>query len=99
MTIDEYNKDWDKFRRYIERKTKDRCVVSNKNWKKLRDYHLEQYIVTVKHPFGLLFKMIYMSKVHKDIPSIHKIYSKYRRKKEGTGIRIQTKVEAFRRYR
>lgn len=102
MSIEFYEKDWGKFEKYIEEKTKGRCVISNKNWKKLRDFHLEKFIKTVPHPYGLLFKMIYMSMVHKNIPSIHKIYHKYRKKRQqelSSVFRVKSKASSFRRYR
>ncbi len=102
MTIQIYKEDWEIFRKYIEEKAKGRCIINNKNWGKLRDYHFEEFIKTVPHPYGLLFKMIYMSKIHKDIPSIYKVYHKYRRERQielSNIFRIKTKVSAFRKYR
>lgn len=102
MTIAIYNKDWQKFRKYIEDKAKGRCIINNKNWMKLRDYHFEEFIKTVPHPYGLLFKMIYMSTVHKNIPCIYKVYRRYRREKQeqfGKVFRLKTRPEAFRKYR
>jgi hypothetical protein len=102
MTIDIYNEDWLVFQKYIEEKAKDRCVISSKNWLKLRDYHFEQFIQTVPHPYGLIFRMIYMSKVHKNIPCIHKMYYKYRKervKELNNTFGKKNKADAYRRHR
>lgn len=104
MTIETYNRDWKDFRNYVEKKAKDRCIISNKNWLKLRDYHFEKFIVTVSHPFGLMFKMIYMSTVHKQIPCIHRVYHKYRKQRieqntTQTSFRMKTRASAFKKYR
>jgi hypothetical protein len=102
MTITIYEKDWLKFRKYIEEKAKGRCVINNKNWLKLRDYHFEEFIKTVPHPYGLLFKMIYLSALHKEIPCIHRIYRKYRKEKReqlDRAFGLKTRAQAFRKYR
>jgi hypothetical protein len=96
MTIDAYNKDWETYKKHIENKIKGRCSLTNKNWLKLRDFHFEQFIKTVPHPYGLIFKMIFMSKVHKNIPCIYKMYYKYKKERD---LMFQDKAEAFRRYR
>lgn len=99
--ISDYEKDWLTFRKYIEDKSKNRCVINNKGWLKLRDFHFENFIVTVPQPYGLIFKMIYMSKVHKNIPCIYRVYNKYRKERvEGLVFqKNQDKAQAFRRYR
>lgn len=102
MSIEVYNKDWTKFERYIEQKIKGRCELNNKNWLKLRDYHFEGFIVKVPRPYGFLFKMIHMSKVHKKIPCIHRVYHKYRKIREkelGDRLRVKSKAYAYMRYR
>ena len=102
MTITIYNEDWQKFRKYIEEKAKGRCVINNKNWMKLRDYHFEEFIKTVPHPYGLLFRMIYMSTIHKQIPCIHRVYRRYRRQKQEqltSTFRLKSRAAAYRKYR
>ena len=102
VTIADYNKDWEKFRVYIEKKIKGKCELNNKNWLKLRDFHFEEFIKKIPHPYGFLFKMIYMSTVHKEIPCIHKVYTKYRKEKQEQLIstfRLKSKASAYRKYR
>lgn len=57
--IDEYLDSWKKFRSYCEKKAKDRCILTNKNWLKLREYHLNSFLSTLDHPFGFLFYIRY----------------------------------------
>jgi hypothetical protein len=101
MSIKDYLEDWEKFRNYIEKKAKDRCYISNKNWGKLRDYHLEQFVKKVSYPYGFLFKMIYLNKMHREIPSIFKLYYKYKRKNLNIAniFRLKTRIDAYRRKR
>lgn len=102
MGINEYNNSWQDFEKYIEKKTKDRCIITNKNWGKLRDFHFENFIKEVPHPFGLIFRMIYMSKVHKNIPCIYRMYYKYRKLKKKeleSAFRPKSRASAYRKYR
>jgi hypothetical protein len=104
MTLDFYNKDWEKFEKYIEEKIKGKCEISNKNWLKLRDFHFEQFIKTVPHPYGFIFRMIYKERMHKKIPCIYKLYYKYRKIREKelelqSGVTKKPAAQAFKRYR
>jgi hypothetical protein len=102
MVFTKYEEDWLVFRKKIEDKIKGRCIINNKNWKKLRDFHFEEFIKTVPKPYGLLFRMIYMSNIHKEIPCIHRVYRKYKKEKQQeltNTLGLKTRAEAFRRYR
>ena len=53
----EYLNSWDNFRVMCEAKVKDVCVLSRKNWKKLREFHMEQFLKSQKSSFSFMFKM------------------------------------------
>jgi len=54
----QYTHSWHQFRAQCTAKAKNRCILTNKNWIKLKKWHLEQYL---KHdtvnPFGFLFRL------------------------------------------
>lgn len=102
MTIDDYKKDWILFEKYVEKKAKNRCVINNKNWLKLRDYHFENFIKNVPHPYGFVFKIVHTSDLHKNIPCIYKFYYKYKRQRQeqlSRSLGLKTKASAFKKYR
>ena len=53
----EYESDWYSFKLYIEDKVRDRCDLTNKNWLRLREYHLDGFLKKHKSPYGFLFKV------------------------------------------
>ena len=87
---DEYQKllrnyliDWESFRSKCDKKVKDRCHLSRKNWKKLREWHFEQFLGTIDKPFGFLFKMRYWNAdIFNSIPSSYMYFHIYRKKRE-----------------
>lgn len=102
MTYNEYEKDWLVFRKKVEDKAKGKCVINNKNWGKLRDFHFEKCVELTKNPYGFVFKMINLHKIHKVVPSAYKVYYRYRKQKIEqiqNAFGIQTNANAFRRYR
>lgn len=102
MTYKEYETDWLVFRKNIEEKAKGRCVINNKNWGKLRDFHFEKCVKVVDNPYGFVFKMVKLHKIYRDVPCAYKIYYKYKIKKQKeleSIFRDKSKAEAFRRYR
>jgi len=98
MTVEDYNNDWEAYKRYIEQKAKGRCFISNKNWLKLRDYHFKKFIKTVPHPYGFIFKMIFLNKMHKQIPCIYNMYYRYKRKRQEE-LGLTNKAHIYRKYR
>ena len=102
MTFDDYNNDWLIFRKKIEDKAKGRCIINNKNWGKLRDYHFKECVKTVSNPYGFVFKMVKLHKIYQYVPCAYKIYYKYKKQKQEeleVTFRTKTKSEAFRKYR
>ena len=65
MTFNEYEADWLIFRKKIEEKAKGRCIINNKNWGKLRDYHFEECVRVVPNPYGFVFKMVKLHRVYR----------------------------------
>jgi len=103
MKISDYLEDWEDFRKYIEKKAKGRCVINNKNWMKLRDYHFDRFLKNIEYPFGFIFRILYMTKIHKDIPCIHKMYNRYKKREvqriDASKMRPRTRADAFKKYR
>jgi hypothetical protein len=103
MNIEVYKENWSVFRKYVERKAKNRCVINNKNWLKLRDYHFTQFVKEMPSPYGFLFHVVYFSDLHKRIPCSRKLYMKYKKQRDAslTGVcyRPKNRVESFKKYR
>ena len=59
MKIERYEQEWSSFKAYIESKAKDRCIITNKNWTKLRDIHLDRFLRDLDYPFAFLFHVKY----------------------------------------
>lgn len=99
--IEEYNKDWFDFKKAIELKAKGRCVINNKNWLKLKDYHFKKFIKEIPKPYFVLFKMIHLHKIHKKIPCAYRVYTKHKRivMQEDLNFRNKSKASAFKKYR
>lgn len=77
-----YEKSWDTFRQYCENKAKEAdCIINNKGWHKLREYHLENYLQTISTPYGFLFIIKFRySHIYQQIKCMPKLYHKYARK-------------------
>lgn len=57
MELRLYKQDWNRFRIYIEKKAKDRCTLTSKNWVKLKDIHLYIFLRQSEKPFHFLVKI------------------------------------------
>lgn len=79
LHLKEYEAAWRKFHNFIEAKAEGRCIITNKNWRKLRDIHMNMYLQQLENPFYFLFqvKMIYPEK-YRTIPSMPKYYGIYK---------------------
>lgn len=77
--IEKYKQDWERFRQYCENKAKAaECYINNKGWHKLREYHLENYLSTIKQPYSFLFVVKYRHTVlYRSIKCMPKIHNKY----------------------
>jgi len=80
--IKSYLTSWNKFEQYCIDKAKGRCHLNNYAWRRLREYHLEDFLSKQENPFGWLFTI---RAFHKDLyNSIHcmsKMYDKYARQR------------------
>lgn len=77
--IENYESDWVEFRKQIEALAKGRCIITNKNWRKIRDIHMSQYLKDIENPFFFLFQVkFFHPEKYRDIKCIPKYYSMYR---------------------
>ena len=82
MNLESYAHDWERFKLYIEDKSRDRCIITNKNWYKLRDYHLGEFLKTLRFPFGWLFWVkFHHRKAYREIPHMSKYYGIYKERR------------------
>jgi len=52
-----YLSSWADFKFICEEKVKDRCYLTNKNWLRLREYHMERFLESHKAPYGFLYRV------------------------------------------
>lgn len=78
---DIYITHWNQFREYCEKRAKDAdCYINNKGWQKLREYHLENYLKAIKHPFGFLFKIKFRyPHIYSQVKCMPRFYYRYAR--------------------
>jgi transcription antitermination factor NusA-like protein len=80
-SIKKYIKSWYKFRTYCEDKAKGKCYLNNNAWRKLRQYHLKDFLSNKTNPLFFLRLMRYKyPEIFNEITNIHKIYYKFVRK-------------------
>jgi len=73
--IEKYLYSWRAFQLKCEQKVKNRCIINNKGWFKLREYHMEDFLKKHSSPFGFMFKLKYKHpRVYKSIPCAQKLY-------------------------
>jgi hypothetical protein len=53
----QYNNSWTKFRMIVEKKVKGRCKLNKKNWKRLKEYHFEQFIDTCSNSMYFVLRL------------------------------------------
>jgi len=86
MTYNKYihfANDWDQFKISCEKKTKDRCFLNSNCWRRLKQWHLEQYCGRIDQPFGFLFEFKYMHKrAFISTPGSNTLYYKYLRARQ-----------------
>jgi hypothetical protein len=73
--IKEYIESWLKKRIDYELQAKGRAKINNTGWKKLKNYHLRNYIKQLDNPFGFLFQLKYKHRgLFKDISCANRLY-------------------------
>jgi hypothetical protein len=98
--INEYLINWEDFKKYCEIKTKNRCYLNNNSWRKLREYHLEGYLLKEKYPFGFLLKMRATNPgIFKSIHCAPYFYEKYRRERIAELINVGQEIVSFPKFR
>lgn len=79
--LEEYLAQWREFEKHCERRAKAaNCHINAKNWQKLKEFHLENYLQTIDNPFGFLFVVkIRYSNICRQINCMPRLYHKYLR--------------------
>ena len=73
--VEQYIYSWRSFQLKCENKIKGRCIINNKGWVKLREFHMEQFLKEHPSPFGFMFRLKYQHpRVYRRIPCAPKIY-------------------------
>ena len=77
----EYLENWDIFRKHCENRAKvAECHINNKNWQKLKEYHLDGYLKSINNPYGFLFNIrFYYKNIWRQVYCMPKYYHKYLR--------------------
>ena len=80
----EYMDSWTRFKSYCDDKIKKSdCYLNNKNWEKLREWHMEDYLTQIEQPFHFLFELKYYNrKTYESIKCLPRLYHEYKRKRE-----------------
>jgi len=79
LEIDYYEKDWFNFKVYVETKIKNRCDLTSKNWMRLREYHLDDFLKKHNSPYSFLFKVKYFHpREYSGIHCMPIFYGKYK---------------------
>lgn len=73
--INEYLTSWNKFQAYCETKAKGRAVINSDGWRKLGEFHLEQFLQKHENPYLFLFTV---KMERRDIFSAHRMDKWYR---------------------
>ena len=75
--IDEFLASWEQFKQYCDKKAKDRCKLNTYSWKKLSEFHLEEFLKKVESPFGFLFRAkMFRPEVFRQRAEMRKMYYK-----------------------
>jgi len=73
--VERYVHSWRFFQLNCEQKVKGRCIINNKGWAKLREFHMEQFLKNHPSPFGFMFRLKYKHpRVYRRIPCAPKLY-------------------------
>ena len=93
--VKHYTTSWDNFELYCTNKAKGRCHLNNSAWRKLREYHLDNYLKDIDNPFGLLFNIKTFHKdLYKSIRCMPKYYYRYAKKRTA-----EFQEDAFTKYK
>lgn len=82
QNISEYLNSWVQKRIDCELQAKGKAKLNNYCWRKLRKYHLQNYLDKIDNPFSLLFDMKYKQKMQKQIEGLNSLYYKELEKRQ-----------------
>lgn len=75
IDINDYLISWAVYRIDCDLKARNRAKINADGWRKLRQFHLEQYVSKVESPFFFMFALKFKhQKVFKQISSANEIY-------------------------
>lgn len=75
IKINTYLQDWESFAKQCEEKVKGICHLNGNCWRKLRAWHLEQYIKNMDNSHGFLYLLeTFYSEVARDVFNFGSIY-------------------------
>ena len=78
IRVRKYIKSWIKFHDYCEEKSKGKCKLNGNAWRKLREYHLNNFVSNLNDSFLFLRFLKYRHpNIYYNISGIEKIYNKY----------------------
>tara|TARA_R100000951_G_scaffold29349_1_gene25433 strand:+ start:477 stop:812 length:336 start_codon:yes stop_codon:yes gene_type:complete len=74
-----YKQDWNNFRGYCNKRAKEAdCYINGKGWQKLREFHLHNYVQSIKNPYGFFFNIRMRHKpLYREVRCMPKYYYKY----------------------
>lgn len=73
--VEEYIDSWKEFETACENKAKGRCILNSKSWRKLREFHMEQWLKAHPAPFGFMFKLKHRHPlIYRSIPCAPRFY-------------------------
>ena len=92
---------WRQFEQYCEKRAKDAdCHISNKNWQRLKEFHLKQYLRGIPNKFGWLFNIkIRHQYIFQDVRCMNRIYYKYLQKQKEEIQSNFSNLSEFTRYK
>lgn len=94
--LNDYLQSWDQFREYCENKVKGICTLSNKNWRKLREWHMDNYLKSLDNPYGFIFKLKWRHPgVYKSIHCLPKFYHYYRMERQKAFASVGRQMVVF----
>lgn len=80
--VKHYLDSWAIYRIDCEIRVKNRAKINNEGWRKLRQYHLEQYVSNLPCSFGFMFALRYKHKnIYKSISCAKSVYDVALRKR------------------
>lgn len=83
LQLQNYEADWNLFKAMIEDLARDRCIITNKNWHKIREIHLNQYLSKIENPFFFLFQVkFFCPNEYRSIRCIPKFYHLYKQERD-----------------